>query len=171
MLEFLKAYCLFCRTGAESHVKQVIKGTNKEAKTIIPVRVLQEKVKGAWIPRERKLLPGYMFIYAERELPFEDIKRQTAVYRILGYENGDRQLLGQDYEYAMWLYRHNGRIGASGVIIEGASVKVVDGPLLDAKGKIVRFDRHKRRAMVSFDFYGKTRQVSLSVMDLTPCEA
>jgi transcriptional antiterminator NusG len=88
------------------------------------------------------------------------------VYKVLGYGTDSRELLDNDYQYAMWIYRHCGNIETSKVILEGSTVRVVDGPLVDGIGTIIRIDRHKRRAWVEFDFYGKKHTVSLSIEDI-----
>ncbi len=75
---------------------------------------------------------------------------------------------GIDYHYPMWIYRHCGDIDTSKVVLEGSIVRVVDGPLLDGIGTIVRIDRHKRRAWVEFDFSDNKHVVSLSIEVVTP---
>jgi len=107
-------------------------------------------------------LPGYVFLYVERELPIKQKARAQNLYKVLEYEHGVAQLTGHDEEYAQWVYRHSGQIRPSKVLVEGDQVIAVDGPLKDCTGKIVRLDRHKRRAWVEFMFDGEKRSVSLS---------
>jgi len=165
----MQAYCVFCRTGAEKTAVRLIKKINRETQVIFPVRILQEKRGGSWEPRSQPLLPGYLFVYAEEEIPIEEINAPSDVYKVLGYEAEGKELIGPDYEYAMWIYRHKGQIGASEVMLEGSSVRVVSGPLLDGVGTIKKINRHKRRALVEFEFYGKIQRVSLSVLDISSC--
>ena len=134
------------------------------------MRVLQERYKKKWIEREHLLIPGYVFVYVEKELPFDNFIGFTGAYKVLEYQTGKRELIGSDYEYASWVYRHNGRIKPSRALVEGDIIKVIDGPLKDGVGTILKLDRHKRRAWVEFDFYGKKHRVSLSVVDITSCE-
>lgn len=166
----MKAYCVFCKTGSEKSVVDSIHALDAQLKAIAPVRVLQEKRKGNWELQEQSLIPGYVFIYTEEEVPFEALKSRIGVYKILEYQTGVRELMDSDYEYASWIYRHDGRIQPSRALMEGSSVRVVDGPLMDGLGTIIRIDRHKRRAWVEFDFDGSKRTVSLSVIDITSCE-
>lgn len=166
----MKAYCVFCRTGSETSVKQCLGILDNRIKVIVPVRTLQEKRMGRWELHEKVLIPGYVFVYTEDKVSFEAIKTPLKVYRILQYRVGERELTGSDYEYALWIYRHDGKIGPSKVLVEGSDVRVVDGPLMDTMGRITRIDRHKRRAWVEFDFDGRKQVISLSVIDLTPCE-
>ncbi|HOJ10327.1 MAG TPA: transcription termination/antitermination NusG family protein [Clostridiales bacterium] len=160
---------MFCKTGSENVVAQSINAIDNTIKVVVPVRVLQEKISGIWEERERLLIPGYVFIYVEDEVSFDLLKMLSSVYKILEYQTGERELIGSDYEYAEWIYRHNGRIGPSRALVEGSTIKVIDGPLIDGIGTVTKLDRHKRRAWVEFDFDGKIQKVSLSVIDIDIC--
>jgi len=158
----LKAWCVFCRTGSEKGVAQFVTTLNGRVEAIAPVRVLQEKRKGKWVQREQILFPGYVFLYAEEEIKFELIKKVPRLSKILDYEAGLKELRGSDYEYSKWIYRHQGHIGTSKVLTEGRTAKVIDGPLLDGFGTIVKLDKHKRRVWIELEFDGQVRLVSLS---------
>jgi len=158
----LISWCVFCKTGSEKNVVQLMTALNNRLEAIAPVRVLQEKRKGKWQQREQILFPGYVFLYAEEEIDFELIKRIPGFYKVLGNESNLKKLQGTDYEYSMWIYRHQGHIETSKVLTIGRTVKVIDGPLLDGFGTIVKLDKHKRRIWVDFEFDGQMRTVSLS---------
>lgn len=165
--EVLNAYCIFCKTGSENYVKQQINKIDDNIIAIVPVRVLWEKHNGKWETRERPMLPGYVFLYYEDKLPDDILRTLVRHYKLLEYDTGKRELWGYDYEYAMWIYSHNGRIEESKALFEGDIIKVVDGPLAEGIGRIIKLDRHKRRAWVEFDFAGRIFRVSLSVVDIT----
>ena len=156
------SYCIFCRTGSEQSVAQAISQSDPELTAIAPTRILSEKRQGQWVERAVTLLPGYVFLYVEREMPIKQKARAQNMYKILEYEHGLAQLTGQDEEYALWVYRHQGQIKPSKVLVEGDKIIAVDGPLKDCTGKIVRLDKHKRRAWVEFEFEKQKRTVSLS---------
>ncbi|HZK38507.1 MAG TPA: antiterminator LoaP [Clostridia bacterium] len=156
------SWCVFCKTGSEKNVVQLMTALDNKLEAIAPIRVLQEKRKGKWQQREQILFPGYVFLYAEEEIDFELIKRIPGFYKVLGNKSDFKKLRGTDYEYSMWIYRHQGHIETSKVLTIGRTVKVIDGPLLDGFGTIVKLDKHKRRIWVDFEFDGRTRTVSLS---------
>ena len=159
----IRSYCMLCRTGAELSVVQRITLYFPELEAIAPMKTLQEKRKGQWEQREYIMLPGYLFLYSERELPFDLCPKINQLYKILEYEKGTRMLTGEDEEYALWIYRHQGKIGTSKVIIEeGQAIQVIEGPLVDCRGTIIKLDKHKRRAIVAFSFDGQKRIVSIS---------
>jgi len=138
---------------------------------IAPMKTLQEKRNGQWEQHEQIMLPGYLFLYTERELPFDLCQKVNLLYRFLEYEKGMRILTGPDEEYAQWIYRHQGNIGTSRVTVkEGQDIQVIDGPLLDCRGTIIKLDKHKRRAVVRISFDGQMRRVSISAECVLPIE-
>ena len=159
----IHSYCIFVRSGSEQQVADMINRSTTQFRAIAPVRTLQEKVQGQWNPRTRALLPGYIFVYTE--LPRDTFfpLRVDRMYKALRYSTELRSLQGADHDYAMWVYRNHGNIGTSRVLSRGHQVRVVDGPLLDCQGTIVRLDYGARRATVAFDFDGNIRKVSLSI--------
>jgi len=158
----MKSYCVFCKTGSEKDVAQRVHTIDNRIEAIAPVCTLQEKRQGKWVNREQILLPGYAFLYTEEEIQVNLRAEVLDLYKVLKYGVGFRELHGMDYEYSMWIYRHQGSINTSKVLTEGRNVKVIDGPLLDGFGTIVRLDKHKRRVWIDFEFDGQKRLVALS---------
>lgn len=99
----------------------------------------------------------------KQKLKFDYIKTLLDVCKFLDYEAGAKELVGNDFYYADWIYRYKGRIGQSLILEEGEHIKVLEGPLKDCEGKIVKLDRRKKRAWVEFDFDGEKRKISLMV--------
>ena len=56
-----------------------------------------------------------------------------------------------------------GVIGLSNIVIDNDTVKVIDGPLRNYKGFVVKIDKHKGRARVLFKFNGQDHLIDLSV--------
>ena len=109
------------------------------------------------------LLPGYVFLFSPEDTAESQLhERVTDMYKFLEYEDGIRDLCNEDYDYAMWIYNNHGSIAPSRILADGTVIRVIDGPLLDCHGKIVRLDKHKRRVLVEFDFDGSKRVISLS---------
>lgn len=77
------------------------------------------------------------------------------MYKVLDYKEGIRTITGADYEYTIWTIRHSGKITPSKVFEDGDNIRVIEGPLGNCTGKIVRLDKRKRRAIAEFEFDGK----------------
>ncbi len=155
----LNAYCVMCRTGSEQAAVKSINQNYPDITAIAPTRTIPEKRQGQWSSRDLILLPGYLFIFAQGELPHDLRQKTNHLYKVLQYERGIRTLTGSDDDYAQWVYKHQGKIEQSTVLIEGGQIKVVSGPLLDFEGRITKLDKHKRRAWVAFDFDGHKQTV------------
>ncbi len=156
-----KSFCLFCRTGQEQAIADRINEEYTQLQAIAPTKVLPEKLKGQWRNRPKTLLPGYIFLYTDDEVPHDLRHKTNHTYRLLEYERGVRTLIGPDADYAMWLLRHQGQIQPSRILAIGEHVKVIDGPLMDFQGRIKKMDRHKRRIWVEFDFDSQKRTISI----------
>jgi transcriptional antiterminator NusG len=135
----------------------------KEVQVIVPVRILQERFRGVWEEKRKLLIPGYVFLFSREKVSFDDVRSLLDVYKVLDYGTGIRELTGGDTEYAKWILSHEGVIGQSKILEEGEEIKILDGPLCDCVGKIIKLDRRKKRAWVEFDFDGRKQKVSLCV--------
>lgn len=158
----MNSYCVFCKTGSEISVAEKINIIEPSVKAIAPMRIVQEKREGKWMGKQKVLLPGYVFLYTENDLNANIISKLTDLYKVLSYDHGVRSLMGKDYDYAMWIWKYHGSIDTSKVLTVGKSVKVIEGPLLDANGVIKKLDKHKRKIWVEFNFDGITRMIVLS---------
>jgi transcriptional antiterminator NusG len=164
----LKSYCIFCKSGQEQIIANKINSIYKDFKAIAPRRILQEKRNNKWEKRDLALLPGYVFLFSPEDTAESKLhERVTDMYKFLEYEDGIRDLCNADYDYAMWIYNNHGSIAPSRILADGAVIRVIDGPLLECQGKIVRLDKHKRRVLVEFDFDGSKRVISLSAECVT----
>ena len=63
----------------------------------------------------------------------------------------------------VYMANEEGVIGLSNIVIDNDTVKVIDGPLRNYKGFVVKIDKHKGRARVLFKFNGQDHLIDLSV--------
>lgn len=122
----------------------------------------EECRSGVWEKRLRHMLPGYVFVYSDNEIPISKLGKMPCVLKPLKYGDGDYILKGGDRDFAEWIYSHNGLIGLSVAIKSGSKIKVVDGPLLDYEGSIVEVKRQKRLAKVLITIGDISREVWMS---------
>lgn len=109
------------------------------------------------------MMPGYVFVYSDLALPYENIRRVTHVLRLLRYNELDEGfLVGRDRAFAEWLLKNDGRVGALAAIREGSRVKIVDGLFKEMQGRVVRMDLRKQIAKVEMDVVGDIRGIWLS---------
>ncbi len=159
----MEAFCIFCKNGSEQKIIKIINENSRNVTALAPTRIVQEKRGNTWTKSEKPLIPGYIFMYTEDPQDLISSPKVKDMYKILEYDPGTRNLTGPDYDYAMWIYNNHGKIIPSQVFEDGDEIKVLDGPMANFGGRIIRIDKRKKRALVEFDFDGKKRQVSLAV--------
>ena len=162
----MKAYpyirCLFCRSGEEQKLAQLIEYMNY-GKPLIPRKVKRIFRQGKWIEEERKLLPGYVFVFNDQAIPFRSILSLPPVIRVLRYADDlEGYLEGQDRALAELFLEKEGRIGVLEALKEGDFIRITDGLLSQYGGKVLRMDRRKQMAEIELNVAGDINRVWLS---------
>ena len=158
------AYCLFCLANQCVTVARFIRSTTSYT-VIQPTFAQRQWVKG--VPHEvsRDLLPGYLFLFSEQPIQqIHSILQFDGVIRFLSYgrdEQGAMQLelTGDDYEFAMGLYRCDGQVNAVRVYHEGELLRLSSGLFGGMEGEILRVDHQRKRLQLRFTFKDIARTV------------
>ena len=150
------AYCLFCDTVKCREVVEQIE--RKLSYRAIHPKIIQRKwVKGICEEQVRTLLPGYVFVYADAPVEYpRAVFRLDNVIRLLGEQESNFTLLGDDFTFAKMLWNCGGTIGILKAYQEGDRVRLVPGALGGIEGEIVKLERRKGRAMIQYQFAGTT---------------
>ena len=151
MDRFEQARCLFCETGKEKRVVHAI-GENGWGRAIFARRIRYIKRNREWEKVEFPLLPGYVFVYTEREeIRNTEYQKIPHVIRALRYEDGQEELTGNDLKFADWLWRMNGEIGVIQTVRVGDRIEVADGTFRELHGTIEHVNRRQRKVYVTLD--------------------
>lgn len=156
------AYCIFCRTGAEIRLRDEI---TKRFGHIRAIAAIQEKhriIDRRYEIDRRIFLPGYLFLYSDEPVTFEDLLRNEDIFRILGDEQAAHELHGGDRAFADWLLKNDGLIGMSRIRITDGRVHALSGPMQYFARQVVRLNKHTRNALVRMDFLGTVREIWLA---------
>lgn len=168
MTEYTRVQCLFCQTGSEKMVTELINryGWGRA--------IFGEKVKVLYRghgQEERQLmplLPGYVFVYMGGETggggqTRSDYLGIEAVIRLLTYgETQQEELMGSDLDFAAWLWRCGGRVEVMRAIQVGDKVEINDPLFKELQGTIVRMDRRKKSVTVKLDSEAGDKFITLS---------
>ena len=84
------------------------------------------------------------------------------VIRVLHYGDGQGDLTGRDLEFADWIWRQDGRIGAMKALQIGDWIEITDGVFKELYGTIMKMDRRRKTFLVSLDGAGAVRQIWLT---------
>jgi transcriptional antiterminator NusG len=96
----------------------------------------------------KPLLPGYVLFSSEISPDWDEIIWLPAVLRPLQYADNARALRGRDLDFVTNLIRNNGVYKTSKVIPDGSKIKIIDGPLKNFEGDIIKVNRRKGRALI-----------------------
>ncbi len=156
-------YVLQVLTGRELSVRDALAQAGVQAK--VPRELAYIRRGGTWVLTEKTIIPGYVFMGLREELT-------DAVYYLSTGIPGVVRLLGVprplaisklEAERLYLLTPSDEPLRPSAVrFVDGRAV-VLDGPLKPLRGRLVKVDRHRRRAYVRMPVQGEHKVVELAI--------
>lgn len=102
----------------------------------------------------KKLLPGYLFLASDDPTQLtEQCKKNHMLAK------NDELILLNDQDMGLFSLTKNGIFELSKGIIVNGKLKIISGPLMGKKSEIKKNDRHKRKAWVSVNLFGKEQLI------------
>ena len=155
-------YVIQVRTGTEENIRcqcQWLISNDILERCFIPYYQLKKRFQGEWHIQEDILFPGYVFLFAQDlEMLAENLKRVVGLTRLIG--TGDEIVPLSEAEITFLTKLGGGFdeniVKMSTGIIENDQIKVLSGPLKDMEGYIKKIDRHKRKAWISIEMFGRS---------------
>lgn len=141
--------CAYCSQMRERFALDTLDGHNGVT-ALVPMKIKKEKHSGQWQTRTKHLLPGYIFIYGDREEDILCASREAQV-RLLRYSEGDFVLKDSDDRFARWIWEHNGVVDLSTAARVGEEIRIIDGPLADFKGIVTDIDKRRQLMKVKLE--------------------
>jgi len=145
--------CVFCITGSECAIAEELNRMDGVT-AIVAKKQKKEWRRGGWCEVRKVLLPGYVFLYRHAALLAPVVNAKLQSMRVLKYNDGSTLLIGQDRQFADWLWKQGGVIGISTALRSGSDVEITGGPLAELDGIITRIDRRKQIAKVTLEIAG-----------------
>ena len=132
----------------------------------VPKRERVKKFQGYWNKVEEVLFRGYAFVVSERpkEL-YEELKRIPALTKVLGRE-GDSFMALDEKEESMVkeLGNKDHKTLLSRIKVgEQRTIRIIDGPLKNYEGNIVKVNLHRREAVDQVDFMGRAVELYMGI--------
>ena len=154
--------CLMVETGKEATVVQLLK-TRRLGQGICPRRTRIRRIQGKWRQDRVYLLPGYVFVFADEEIPVWSYHRLEHMVRILRYEREPTGYLqGHDLDLAAAMCRLDGKLELLDAVEENGFIRVTDPVLQQLEGEVLSVDRGKRQAKVKISLMGEPRIIQLN---------
>ncbi len=160
-------YVLHVKTGREHDTKAVLNRDLPGVVSLVPERILRERINGKWKEVSRNLLPGYVFINAFMETDlYYKLTAIPSVIRILGSGKPDPVPL-DEMQVILRLSNDGDPLGLSEIYHIGNKICVASGPLAGMEGQIVKVDARRFRAKVNISLMGEPRIVELGIVDIS----
>ena len=156
-------YVIQTSTGREEKIKQECEQRISKdvlSHCVLPLYEEKIKYKGQWHIQKKKLFPGYLFLISENldEL-HEQLKRVEAMTKLLGAGDDIIALTQNEIDF---LLRFAG----------DDKVVILSGPLKGMESTIQRIDRHKRKAWLNLEMFGRQQlvEVGVEIVKKVACE-
>ena len=163
-------YVIQVRTGTEEEIQrqcETIIDKSILEKSFIPKYEQERKYQGQWHTELKILFPGYVFLISgEKEKLFFELKRIIGLTKLLGTGETIVPLTDEEVNFLLRLGGEEQTVGMSEGFIENDRGVVTSGPLKGNEGLIRKIDRHKRKAWLEIEMFGRTveMQVGLEVV-------
>jgi len=117
---------------------------------------------GKWIKELRSIISGYVFFENNCEPDWEIICNNKYIYYPLQYMDKSKNLRENDLNFIKWLNKNNGKIEISKVKSIGNKIQIIEGPLKELEGKIVKINKKQKCVCVGIEGEGIRNTIWLS---------
>ena len=146
--------CLFCRTGNEKQLAELLQRDNPELQVIVAEKVRKRRQGKKLVCENITLFPGYLFFRADTAFDVHGFNKKQDVFCVLRSSEGKWQLCGEDEVFASKLFEMQGVIGLSSAYYEGDRIRIVEGMLKAYEGRILRVNKRAQTAQISIRLPG-----------------
>ena len=146
--------CIFCKTGQEEQTAHDIELLYSEMKALNPVKLRYRRVNGKPVEERVSLFPGYIFVCLPADGEVYKLMRTGLIYKVLKDSDDEWRLSGADRALVEKMYRDGGVFGFSKAFYENDRIRIVEGPLKEYEGKILRVNHRKQTAQVQMSIQG-----------------
>ena len=160
-------YVVQVRSGTEHNIRIQCNKKIPDAimeRCLIPYYEEKKKQNGTWNTLQKVLFPGYIFMITEDvEKLFFHLKTIEGMTKLIGT---GQDIIPLKEEEITFLKRFGGEeqiVSMSEGIIEGTQVIITSGPLMGMEGLIQKIDRHKRKAWLDLELFGRMQQVEVGL--------
>ena len=126
---------------------------------MFPLCEQSEHYMGTWHTKCEKVFPGYIFFNTKDP---DELSRQLRKEKIIA-QNDKLYILTPEDVRCLFFFKKNGAFPMSqGIIVDGR-LTILSGPLVGEESRIAKVDRHKRRAWLQMELFGKPHMVVIGL--------
>ncbi len=120
----------------------------------------KRKVRGTWKTLTKPLFPGYLFLSTEHPLEvFAELRHVVGLTNLLRSDEQILPLTQKEIDFLMRFAGDDRVVEMSEGIIEGEHIRVLSGPLVGWEGIIRKVDRHRRKAKIEVEMFGRKQEI------------
>jgi len=164
-------YVLKAISGKESKVKEYIELDMKNhgyqdlvPQVIIPVKRVEQLVRGKRVVKELNMLPGYVLVEASwvGEIP-QMLRNTPGVLGFLGNTDHPTPLRQQEINRMLGVDSESDEVSSVLKVdfMEGEAVKVIDGPFASFNGTVEEVNKDKQKLKVAVKIFGRVTPLEL----------
>lgn len=160
-------YVIQVRTGSEENIRLQCEANIPQdvmERCFIPYYEERRRIRGEWMTLKKILFPGYVFLITEEidEL-FYQLKKVIGLTRLLGTGEEIIPLTERERNFLLRFGGEDQIVEMSEGIIEQSRIRILSGPLMGMEGQIRKIDRHKRKAWLEVEMFGRTQRVEVGL--------
>lgn len=160
-------YVIQVRTGSEENIRLQCEANIPQdvmERCFIPYYEERRRIRGEWMTLKKILFPGYVFLITEEidEL-FYQLKKVIGLTRLLGAGDEIIPLTERETDFLLRFGGENQIVEMSEGIIEQSRIRILSGPLMGMEGQIRKIDRHKRKAWLEVEMFGRVQRVEVGL--------
>lgn len=135
------------------------------ARCFVPHYEIKKKIQGSWRVIEKILFPGYVFVTTDKgEELLDRLKDIIGLTKLLKTGEDIVPISTKEEKLLSGLGLDNKDvIKMSEGIIEGERVIVTEGSLMGMEGYIRKIDRHKRKAWLEVEMFGRIQNIEMGL--------
>ncbi|XCP85379.1 antiterminator LoaP [Roseburia hominis] len=160
-------YVVQVRTGTEENIrKQCLKNVNSDVlkRCFIPYYEEKKRIRGEWTVNQKVLFPGYVFVVTEQlEEMYQQLEKVIGLTKLIGTGDEIVPLREEEIGFLRDVGGDEQVVRMSEGIIEGEQIIVKEGPLMGLEGCIRKIDRHKRKAYLEVEMFGRKQKIEVGL--------
>ena len=154
--------CLMVETGMEAAVVRLL-SVMELGRGVYPRRVRVRKIRGIWRKDHIRLLPGYVFVFQDEDIPVRYFQRVEHVLKVLRYDREPEGYLhGDDLEFAGLIRDLDGRLDILDAVDEEGFIRVTDTLLKRLHGEVLSVDKGKHQVKIRGSLVGQSRIIYMN---------
>ena len=162
-------YCLYTRSRHEDFVYQRL--SDKKINAFLPKLEVWSRRKDRRKKIQKALFSGYLFVHENlTHHIWLEILKTPGVVKILGNEEGPMPIPEIQIESIRTILNGKAAVSPFPYLKEGQRVRVVDGPLKDCEGFLVKIKEGRERLIISIDLLKRSVAVEIEGASVEPVQ-